>query len=119
MGNSSDLIEMQRERAANNQSIFREVNERIGQLLPSASFVEFVCECLDRECAETVSLTRDEYEHVRSKSNSFLVLPGHDVLAVEEVIESHDRYLIVAKLGAGRDMAERLDPRRRSSPAEH
>jgi hypothetical protein len=60
-----------------------------------------------------VSLTIEEYEHIRSDSNSFVVVPGHEVAAIENVIEATDRFLVVAKLGAGKVLAEGLDPRKR------
>jgi hypothetical protein len=43
-----------------------------------------------------------------------LVVKGHELPEVERVIESSDGYLVVAKLGAGRVLAEQLEPRRRS-----
>jgi hypothetical protein len=108
-------LEGQRRRAARNQSLFREVNERIEVLSSPASFAGFVCECMNETCDDQVSLTLEEYEHVRSGSNRFLVLPGHDVVEVEETVERGDRYLVVAKLGTGGDVAESLDPRRRAT----
>jgi hypothetical protein len=106
-------LDVQRQRAARNQSLFREVNERIEDLASPASFAGFVCECMNETCDEQVSLTLEEYEHIRSDSNRFLVLPGHNVSEVEEVVETSDRFLVVAKLGAGRPVAEEFDPRQR------
>jgi hypothetical protein len=113
MSMTSDL-EAQRQRAAKNQSLFREVNERIEDLASLASFASFVCECMNGACDEHVPLTLEEYEHVRSDSNSFLVLPGHEVPTVEEVVETNDRFLVVRKLGGGGVVAAELDPRKRS-----
>jgi hypothetical protein len=109
-------LESRRERAARDQSLFREVNERIEDLAASASFSTFICECMDETCDASVSLTIEEYEHIRSESNRFLVLPGHQVPSVETVIEANDRFLVVAKLGAGVPVAEALDPRKRNGP---
>src|SRR6478735_7203333 len=107
-------LDLQRERAAKNESLFREVNERIEELADSATFIEFVCECADRSCSELVSLTREEYEQIRRGSNAFFMVAGHDLPVVEEIVEATDRYVVVAKLGAGEQVAERLDPRRRA-----
>jgi hypothetical protein len=109
--------EPQRQRAAKNQSVFREVNERNEDLAQSASFSAFICECMTESCDESVSMTLEEYEHVRAAGNSFLVLPGHDVPEVEDIIEAGDRYLTVSKLGSGARIAEALDPRKRRPPA--
>ena len=106
-------IDTQRVRAAKNQSLFREVNERIEELGPSSLFAEFICECLDEACTAQVSLTVEEYETVRRDPNQFFILPGHEDLAVERVIASNDRYLVVSKLGAGQRVAVKLDPRKR------
>src|SRR3954465_11321337 len=107
-------LDVQRVRAAKNQSLFREVNERIEDLSRSGQLATFVCECCNDTCEESLPMTVDEYEHIRSKSNSFFVLPGHDVPEVEEIIETGDRYLVVAKRGAGTEVAVNLDPRTRT-----
>jgi hypothetical protein len=111
--NDCSELELQRERAARNQSLFREVNERIEDLAAPASFAGFICECLDPTCDEQVALTIEQYEHVRAGSNRFFVLPGHHLEDVEEVVETTDRFLVVAKLGAGEAVATHLDPRKR------
>jgi hypothetical protein len=56
----SDPVELdvQRERAAKNQSLFREVNERIEELSASTSPTRFIGECANERCEEKVSLTR-------------------------------------------------------------
>jgi len=106
-------LERQRIRAARSQAMFREVNERIVELSRSWSAEPlFVCECESTDCAETISVTADEYEAVRSDPGCFFVALGHNVLAVEETVSSTDRYLVVRKLGQGHDVAVEFDPRR-------
>jgi hypothetical protein len=106
--------EAQRARAAKNQSLFREVNERIEDLAQNAAFSTFICECTNETCDEQISLTVEEYEHVRSVANRFFVLPGHELPEIEEIVEANDRFVVVAKLGAGAQVAADLDPRNRS-----
>jgi hypothetical protein len=66
------------ERAAQNQALFRSINERIEdmnrieQLTPYATWV---CECADLNCVESVELTLGEYEAVRAHANRFVVKP--------------------------------------------
>ena len=108
-------LDEQRKRAGMNQCLFREVNERIEDLQTPSSFLEFVCECEKKECTEKIGLSLEEYEHIRSDSNRFFVLPGHDEPTLDEVVESNDRYLVVSKLGAGARLAEKLDPRQRAT----
>jgi hypothetical protein len=73
------------ERAGRNQSLFREVNERIEGVrnLQPMVFEEFVCECCLDGCTSTITLTIEEYEAVRERSTWFAVLPGHVDLTVE------------------------------------
>jgi hypothetical protein len=109
-------LERRRIRAARSQAMFREVNERIVELSKSWSAEpQFVCECESTDCAETITLTTDEYEAVRSDPGSFVVALGHNVPAVEETVYSTDRYLVVRKLGEGHDLAVEFDPRKADS----
>lgn len=102
-------------RAAENQSLFREVNERVAQLNDGfgviSEITEWLCECADGTCTERIAMTMEEYERIRSDGSRFTVAPGHEVLDVEVVVESTDRYLVVTKIGAGADIARRSDPR--------
>lgn len=112
MSNDSQL-DLRRERAARNESAFRELNERTNNLDDHGTFNVFVCECEAQACVEPVPLTTQEYEEIRADSNSFFVIPGHETAAVDEVVETAERYLVVRKRGAGAEIAEELDPRTR------
>jgi hypothetical protein len=115
MQRGSDALDAQRRRAAKNQSVFRDVNERIEDLAGSAMFATFVCECLREDCEQAISLTLEEYEHIRSSPNRFFVVDSHQVDEIEDVVDGTERYLIVSKLGVGAEVAERLDPRSREA----
>jgi hypothetical protein len=104
-------LETRRERAARNESLFREVNERIEELVVSSSYVSFVCECFDVDCGAPLSLKVEEYEEVRAGSNRFVVAPAHYDANLEVVVQETERYVVVSKLGAGGAVADRLDPR--------
>ena len=104
-------LDVRRERAAKNQSLFREVNERIGELSAWATVPTFVCECTDERCDQRLPLTREEYERIRSDSNSFFVVRGHEVDEIEQIVAVAKRYVVVAKLGRGGTVAADLDPR--------
>lgn len=100
-----------KERIARNEALFREVNERVKDIVPSEGSIEFICECGYEECIERVSLSADEYERVRSDPVEFFVKPGHEILDVEEVVETHDHYLLVRKHVIERNIARQTDPR--------
>jgi hypothetical protein len=108
--------EAQRVRAARNQSLFRDINERIEQLNQAFETVlplsEWVCECADAGCVEHIELSLAEYEALRADGNRFAVVPGHEVADVERVVDRFERYVVVEKLGAGAAVAVENDPRR-------
>jgi hypothetical protein len=105
------------ERAARNQTLFRQVNERIEALNESFGVVlpvgEWVCECADERCSQLVELTIPEYEHVRSLATRFFVAPGDEHVwpDLERVVERHERYWVVEKLGEAGAIADELHPR--------
>ena len=108
--------EARRVRAAQNQSLFRDINERIEQLNEAFATVlplsEWVCECADTTCVAHIVLSLSEYEALRADPNRFAVVPGHEVDEVERVVSRHERYVVVEKLGAGATVAVENDPRR-------
>lgn len=102
------------ERYVRNESLFREVNERIADVnedLAVEEQTEFLCECGREECLETVRLSRQEYERVRGEGDRFVVKPGHEVPAVEQVLERHPGFLLVTKTGGAGEESEARDPR--------
>jgi hypothetical protein len=100
-------------KAARNQALWRELNESIRLVAESSEHMEFLCECADLNCTETLHLTVSEYEHVRRSPVRFPIARGHDFPQVEHVVEEHDRYSVVQKKGVAADEAARLDPRSR------
>ena len=103
-------------RSGQNEVVFREVNERLRELGEGFSLVsetaEFVCECGESSCAERVQLPLAEYERVRSDPKWFVIVPGHEILEYEKVVEENDSYMIVEKLPGGpAGIAIRDDPR--------
>lgn len=106
------------ERAARNQSLFREVNEQLEALASAFQFVAaqpvFVCECADTSCVEQLAMTMTEYEALRERPDRFAVLEGHEVPDVEIVVEQHSGYVVVEKIAVGSEIAAELHPRSRA-----
>jgi len=103
-------------RAAKNQSLFRDVNERIEELsekFDARAMVSFVCECALKDCVERLEMTHGEYEVLRRVPTHFAVKSGHEIEGVEEIVDYTHRYVVVEKLGVGGLRALKLDPRRR------
>jgi hypothetical protein len=104
-------------RAARNQSLFREINERVKQLNDGFSMVlpvgEWICECADDTCVVPVELSAQEYEAVRADSKHFIVSASdaHVFPDVERVTERSERYWVVEKFGRAGEVADQFNPR--------
>lgn len=85
--------------------VFREVNARIAQIVGTWEWEEtqgFLCECATEGCSETIELTREQYEAIRSEPARFVTLAGHERADLERVVERRDGFVVVEKLeGAG------------------
>jgi hypothetical protein len=101
-------------KGAQNQALIREVNERIEALSNEAAHPEFLCECADENCIETIALSIAEYESIRSSPVCFPVAPGHDYPEFERVTEANERYVVVEKFGEAGEVVRELDPRGRA-----
>lgn len=106
------VVDVER-RVGINEGIFREVNERIAELGEQFELAEseFVCECADPTCSERVRLSTAAYEAVRADPVRFFVVPGHERIGIDRVVEAHDHYLVVEKVGEAGAIAEATDPR--------
>jgi hypothetical protein len=103
-------------RIAENEALFRQVNERVDQLNRSFSVVldrgDYLCECGNGECTERVALTPEEYERVRAEPTLFVVSPGHAAPDIEDVVHHGDGFDVVRKRDdEAADLARKTDPR--------
>jgi hypothetical protein len=113
------LVGAREERLGANEALFREVNERVAEVAEQFvaddtrdSRYDFNCECGDRACAEQIALTTAEYEAVRAEATRFAVVPGHETLDIERVVERHPMYLVVEKQDRdAEEVARETDPR--------
>jgi hypothetical protein len=104
------------ERVAFNDDLFRKANERIdtwAEEVAPAEFesLPFICECADETCTEVMKVPREEYERVRSDPRLFINVPGHEAAAHgwAAIVERHDGYVVVEKLGRAGEIVEMLD----------
>jgi hypothetical protein len=105
------------ERIAEMEVLFRAGNERMmawpenqERAALGEPFVLF-CECGRRRCPARLELTAPEYEAVRADPSRFVIAHGHEFPEAEDVIEEHERYVVVRKPAAGGEVARALDPR--------
>ena len=107
------------ERVARNETKFREANETLRERWGERADVEnalFICECGDPTCTELVRMQVAEYEAVRAQSSTFLIVPGHNDRATEEVVtgdvcDENERFEVVKKRDEHRHVTEGSDPR--------
>src|SRR4051812_1911856 len=107
------------QRIAANETAFRDANERIeraADAMAGLDAVPLICECGRADCTELLSLAREEYERVRSRSNTFWVVLGHEITEVDgetigRVVERNERFSVMEKIGEAREVAEERDPR--------
>jgi hypothetical protein len=107
------------ERLAKNETLFREVNERVAEVAMNfievetrSDPVEFTCECGRADCREPLAMTVVEYEAVRALPTRFAVVPGHEQPEIETVVERHPAYLVVEKREEdAQAVARETDPR--------
>ncbi len=111
--------ELQAERLASNQTLFRVVNEGVHALNEKFAAEDdgnsgFACECSRLDCVEHIEVTLAEYAEVRSNARWFLVAPSgeHVFSQVEHGITRTDRYFVVEKTGVAGEVAEQAAEKR-------
>ena len=104
-------------RVGENESMFRDVNERVRSAKAGRTtwtgISQWLCECADESCAERIMMSLEEYEQVRSNATHFVVAPDglHVVSGAERVVEKNERFWVVEKVGEAAEVAEERDVR--------
>ena len=110
-------LSVSEKRAARNQSLFREVNERMREMARHEDWYpveqEAFCECADESCMKRIMVGGAEYERIREHGTWFVVAPndGHVAPEAELVIERHEAHWVVEKVREAAALADELDPR--------
>jgi hypothetical protein len=99
-----------------NEALYRTVNERIETLNEAfgtlTDTMTVVCECGDGACAQQIDISVEDYERVRSDPTLFVIVPGHEVDDVEDVVEEKETFHVVRKHAGGpAELARESDPR--------
>jgi len=104
------------DRAARNEEIFRDINERIDEGAEQhgvAAPLPFHCECARSGCVGQVNIAPASYERIARERYRFILIPGHEDSSIERVVERHPDYLVVEKIGEARRQIDRDHPRPR------
>ena len=81
------------ERESETQVRSRDDNESLAQAsVGDAHMTSFRCECGDEACTCAISLTLEEYEHVRGYATHFAIAQNHENPESEQLIEEHGRF---------------------------
>jgi hypothetical protein len=92
-------------KAAKNQSLFREVNERVRAVSQSfaddAGTIDFMCECAMTDCEERVHLSLADYQEIRRVPTHFFVTASmeHVFPDAERIFAEREGYYVVEKFG--------------------
>jgi hypothetical protein len=108
-------MDARQRRLAENELIFREVNERVRAIAAAHGaddhVYEFYCECSNADCTFQVRASLADYEAVREDPARFLIAPAHALPEIEVIVERSDEWWVVEKVGEAAELAEELDPR--------
>ena len=113
---SMEGFDERQRRRAENEALFRQINERLESVNEAFGSVtgtfSVLCECDDVGCLEQIELAVADYERVRSDSLLFVVVRGHASPDVEDVVSEVDGWQVVRKRpGTPADFAAATDPR--------
>jgi hypothetical protein len=110
-------MDAREQRLAQNEALFREVNEKVEAIAAvhgdDDHVYEFYCECANADCSMQLPATIAEYEAVRAHPTRFLVAPEHWLPEVEAVVEKRDAFWVIEKQGEAGRLVAQLDPRSR------
>jgi hypothetical protein len=94
---------------AENEVLFRKLNEAGVSTRPAAERFSILCECGQSACLQRILVPRELYVRVRSIPTDFLLVSGHEDPAVETVLERHSGVIVVRKTGVGAMIAREDD----------
>ena len=104
-------------RVGRNEALFRQINEEVESLNRGLAeltdnTIHIVCECGDLVCQQRLVVPLADYERIRADATLFFVVDGHEIPAVESVVEKTDAYSVVRKdAGEAANLAKATDPR--------
>jgi hypothetical protein len=110
-----ERVNYREQRLARNETLFRDVNERIEQTAVAHGsdehVYEFLCECSNIDCSLRLRLTLAVYESIRADPTLFVVARGHELPEIEIVIRRSAEYQVVRKEGEAAELVAAKDPR--------
>ena len=84
-----------------NEALFRDVNEKLRAVneafAPITDTFDIICECGNSKCDERLSIPPAAYEGVRADPLLFVIVRGHEIPDVEDVVRETETYAVVRK----------------------
>ncbi len=103
-------------RAARNEELVRDVNRQIEEganLHDIVSSMPLHCECAQPGCTEKIDLDPQTYGPILDERYLFIVVPGHVQPLIERVLEEHEAFVVVEKIGEARQQIDAEHPQSR------
>lgn len=99
---------------AQNQVIFKETNQKVYEGLENLDKrlnkddvsvmkdglntpLHFLCECSDEKCHQRIVISPTKFKSLHGTPAQFVILPGHEVKAIERVTKKTKNYAVVEK----------------------
>lgn len=114
-------------RLAENQVFFRQSNQQVAKgldelqklaeatdqkdLSPDTTRpIQFYCECSDENCKKRISLQPAIYSQLHKNSDQFILLPGHDIPAIERTVQVEESFIVVEKYNTAPTTTDNANP---------
>jgi len=96
-----DAMRSMRDQGGHVEADFRDVNRELIDVVGSGGrrTIVFVCECSARDCSSPISMSLDDYYSVHGDGAQFIVVPNHDLPAIEDVVRREADWWVVKKRG--------------------
>jgi hypothetical protein len=98
------MRELSERRLAENELLFRHSNQkhknRLQREYPADDdelYIDFYCECSNRNCRERISMNVEAYEKAHQDNRHFVALPHHENKAIEDVVKEEASFNVVQK----------------------
>jgi len=89
-----------RQAAIEIEKTFRSANKSILDVaaeLDVGGRVPFLCECSDTRCRELIRMPWEEFAALHRHGDLYVVVPGHELLEVEQLVAESKTYNVVEK----------------------
>jgi hypothetical protein len=97
------------QRIAYNEAWSRTINERAADWkLGREAAPDFRCECWQKGCEQSISLSAEDWGLARAKPNRFAVAPDHVAKNVEAVVKEFPTFWLIEKTGEAGEVAKKL-----------